>query len=54
MKEVQLDYGDGKMGIELPDSATVFNLGRLDNDPSEVDPTEAVRRALKKHSISTA
>ncbi|WP_319524174.1 lactate racemase domain-containing protein [uncultured Desulfosarcina sp.] len=46
MKEIHLDYGDGKMGIELPDSATIFSLGQLDNDPPEVDPAEAVRRAL--------
>ncbi|MGB5987305.1 MAG: lactate racemase domain-containing protein, partial [Desulfobacterales bacterium] len=48
MQEVNLDYGDGKLVIELPDSATLFNLGRLDNDPPEVDPGEAVRRALAK------
>jgi nickel-dependent lactate racemase len=48
MKNVHLDYGDGQMGIELPDTATVFHLGRLENDPPEVDPAAAVRRALAK------
>lgn len=47
MKEVSLDYGDGKMRIELPDSAYVMRLGELDNDPPEVDPMEATKKALE-------
>ena len=48
MQEVLLDYGDGKMRVELPDSATVFQLSKLDADPPSVDPAAAVRRALDK------
>ncbi len=46
MKEALLDYGDGKMRVELPDSAYVFHLSELDADPPAVDPAAAVRKAL--------
>ena len=47
MKEVLFDYGDSKMSVELPDSAYVMSLGELDNDPPEVDPVEAAKKALE-------
>jgi nickel-dependent lactate racemase len=48
MTNVLLDYGDGKMGVDLPDSATVVRCGQTYTDPPEVDPVAAVRRALEK------
>jgi len=48
MKEILLDYGDGKMPVELPDTATVVQYGKTYIDPPAVDPAEAVRNALKK------
>lgn len=44
--EVLLEYGDGKMPVEVPDSATVFRLGESNEDPPEVDPWVATRAAL--------
>lgn len=46
MREVLLEYGDGKMAVEVPDTATVFHIGRDNTDPPEVDPREATRQAL--------
>ncbi|WP_338833072.1 Lactate racemase [Moorella humiferrea] len=46
MQEVLIEYGDGKMPIEVPDTATVFQVGRDNVDPPEVDPWEATRKAL--------
>lgn len=46
MKEVLVEYGDGKMPVEVPDSATIFHVGRDNSDPPEVDPYEATRQAL--------
>ena len=46
MKQLLLDYGDGKMPVEVPDSATVVRHGESWEDPPEVDPVEATRRAL--------
>jgi nickel-dependent lactate racemase len=46
MQDVLVDYGDGKMRIELPDSALVLSLKDIDTDPPAVDPFEATRRAL--------
>ena len=48
MANVLLDYGDGKMAVDLPDSATVVRYGETYTDPPEVDPVAAVRRALEK------
>ncbi len=48
MQEVLLDYGDGKMRVELPDSAMVVRYGKTYTDPPEVDPYEATRKALDK------
>ncbi len=47
MKEVLLDYGDTQMGVELPDSAIVVRYGQTYEDPPEVDPYEATRKALE-------
>lgn len=47
MKDVILDYGDGVMPVELPDSATVLRYGESYDDPPEVDPWEATRHALE-------
>lgn len=46
MRQIRLDYGDGKMEIELPDSATVVVPGETYQDPPSVDPWESTRRAL--------
>ena len=46
MQEVLLDYGDGRMRVELPDSATVVRYGQTYTDPPAVDPVEATRKAL--------
>ena len=48
MQEVLLDYGDGKMRVELPDSAVVVRYGKTYTDPPETDPFEATRKALEK------
>ncbi len=47
MQEILLDYGDGHMPIELPDSAFVVRYGHTYTDPPGVDPYEATRTALK-------
>jgi nickel-dependent lactate racemase len=46
MQEVQLDYGDQLMVVELPDNAKVVRYGETYTDPPEVDPWTATRRAL--------
>jgi nickel-dependent lactate racemase len=46
MKEVVLDYGDGQMQVEVPDTALVVRYGQTYTDPPEVDPFEATRQAL--------
>ena len=46
MKEVSLDYGDTRMGVELPRSSVIVRHGETYTDPPEVDPAEATRRAL--------
>ncbi|HEX9016825.1 MAG TPA: lactate racemase domain-containing protein [Chloroflexota bacterium] len=46
MKQVALEYGDGHMAVELPDSATVVRHGETYVDPPAVDPWEATRKAL--------
>ena len=48
MQEVVLDYGDGRMPVELPDSATIVRYGTTYQDPPEVDPLEATRKALSE------
>ncbi len=46
MQEVLLDYGDGRMRVELPDTAVVVRYGETYSDPPGVDPVEATRAAL--------
>lgn len=48
MQEILLDYGDGKMPVQLPDTATVVRYGVTYNDPPAVDPVAATRRALEQ------
>ncbi|HSV93895.1 MAG TPA: lactate racemase domain-containing protein [Desulfobacterales bacterium] len=48
MANVLLDYGDGKMAVDLPDSATLVRYGQTYTDPPEVDPVAATRSALEK------
>ena len=48
MENVLLDYGDGKMSVELPDNATVVRYGQTYVDPPEADAHAAVQRALEK------
>jgi lactate racemase len=45
-RQVKLDYGDDVMEVDLPDSSTVVKYGITYNDPPEVDPREAARKAL--------
>jgi hypothetical protein len=47
MREVFLDYGDGLMAAQVPDSAVVVRYGETYVDPPEVDPWEATRQALE-------
>lgn len=47
MQEVILDFGDGKMGVSLPNAATVIRHGETYQDPPEVNPWEATRYALE-------
>lgn len=46
MKSVDLDYGTGKMSVELPDSSVVVRYGHTYADPPSVDPVAATRAAL--------
>ncbi len=46
MQTVKMDYGDGLMAVELPDSATVVEYGKTYKDPEGIDPREATRKAL--------
>ncbi|SKA39367.1 lactate racemase domain-containing protein [Consotaella salsifontis] len=47
MQDVLLDYGDSRMKVELPDTATVVRFGQSYQDPPAVDPVEATRNALR-------
>lgn len=47
MQDVLLDYGDGHMRVELPDSATVVRYGKTYTDPPATDPREATRKAIR-------
>ena len=51
MQDIELDYGDGKMAVELPDTATIVRYGKTYIDPPKVDPVEATRQALLKSSL---
>lgn len=46
MQDVLLDYGDTKMRVELPDTATVVRFGQTYVDPPKCDPVAATRQAL--------
>lgn len=46
MKTEKIDYGDGHLEINLPDSATVVRYRHTYDDPPAVDPFEATREAL--------
>ena len=48
MSEVLLEYGDGKMPIEVPGHALVVQPGKTYQDPPAVNPCQATREALKK------
>ena len=49
MQDVLLDYGDTKMRVSLPDSATVVRYGKTYTDPAPLgDPVELTRAALQK------
>ena len=49
MREVLLDYGDGKMRAELPDSAVVVRYGQTYQDPEPLGPAgELTLAALRK------
>lgn len=46
MQEVELDYGDTRMRVELPDAAVIVRYGKTYTDPPAVDPVAATRKAL--------
>lgn len=46
MQDIELDYGDGKMAVALPDTAIIVRYGQTYTDPPKVDPVEATRQAL--------
>lgn len=46
METTYIDYGDGSMQIEVPDSATILTWDDLRQDPPAVDPFEATEAAL--------
>lgn len=46
MKQVMIEYGDGMMPIDVPDSATIVSPETHYVDPPEVDPRAATREAL--------
>lgn len=46
MQTVELDYGLGKMSLELPDSAVVVRYGKTYQDPPSVDSVARTRAAL--------
>jgi len=46
MQTVKMDYGDGLMEVELPDSAIVVEYGKTYVDPVGIDPHEATKKAL--------
>ena len=48
MKDVAMDYGDGRLKVFLPDSSVVFRLADLNNDPPAADAKAATRAALGK------
>ncbi len=48
MQEVLLDYGDKKMRVELPDTATVVRCGQTYQDLPGIDNAHATRQALEK------
>ncbi len=47
MHETLLDYGDGRMCVELPDNAVEVRYGQTYVDPPEVDPVAVTRQALE-------
>jgi lactate racemase len=47
MQGVELDYGDNKMQVELPDSSIIVRYGSTYKDPPEVDPWEATLHSLQ-------
>lgn len=48
-KQVRLEYGDGSMDIEVPESAIVVRPGETFTDPEALDdPVAATRRALEQ------
>jgi hypothetical protein len=53
MQAVSLDYGDGRMEIQVPKTATVVYAGKTYIDPPEVDPWKATEEALE-HPLGMA
>jgi len=47
MKTVYVEYGDGKMEVEVPDNAKILTPDDLRQDPPQVEPYEATREALR-------
>lgn len=47
MKSAFVEYGDTKMEVEVPDSASILGPDDLRQDPPEVDPHRATKEALQ-------
>ncbi len=47
MKSTFIEYGDGRMQIEVPDDATILSSEDLRHDPPAPDPYTATRKALE-------
>lgn len=45
-KQVLVEYGDTKIPIDVPETATVFDVSKDHQDPPEVDPFQATEQAL--------
>ena len=48
MQAVDMDFGDGSLSVELPETATIVEYGKTYTDPEGIDPHAAVHRALAK------
>ena len=51
MKTVQMDYGDGLISVDLPDSSTIVEYGKTYSDPGGIDSRAATRKA-SPHNVT--
>lgn len=48
MTSVYLDYGETQVPIQFPNNSVLVRYGETYQDPPEIDPFEATRKALEK------